>query len=91
MRSLSMLVLPFLAAFSLVFGLFYLFTAFQLVRQGFAGRAVLFGMFGIVGVGLAAGIWVARKRAGSLRSAGAAGAGAPSPGAPNAPREGPPA
>ena len=43
MRRLQLLVLPFLAAFALVFGLFYLYTAFQLVQQGYAIRAALFG------------------------------------------------
>ena len=91
MRRLSLFVLPFLAAFALVFGLFYLYTAFQLVQQGYAIRAALFGMFGVVGVGLATGIWVARKRLTSLRSATGPNAGGPGAGAPNAPRKDPPA
>jgi hypothetical protein len=78
MRRLSLLVLPFLAAFSLVFGLFYLYSAVQLAQQGFAVRAALVGVFGVVGIGLATGIWVARKRVIGGR-------------APAAPREGPPA
>jgi hypothetical protein len=81
MRRLSLLALPFLAAFSLVFGLYYLYAAFRLAQAGFVVRAALVLVFGVVGVGLATGIWVARKRVGNLRSAGA----------PNAPREGPPA
>lgn len=78
MRRLSLLVLPFLAAFSLVFGLFYLYTAFQLAQRGFPLRAALVAVFGVVGIGLATGIWVARKR-----MVGG--------GAPTAPGESPPA
>ena len=74
MRRLSLVALPFLAAFSLVFGLFYLYTAVQLAQRGFAVRAALVGVFGVVGVGLAVGIWVARKRMIGLRSAAAAAA-----------------
>lgn len=81
MRRLSLLVLPFLAAFSLVFGLFYLYSAFQLAQQGFAVRAALVGVFGVVGIALATGIWVARRRVTGVRSAAA----------PTAPQDGPPA
>jgi hypothetical protein len=91
MRRLSLFVLPFLAAFALVFGLFYLYTAFQLVQQGYAIRAVLFALFGVVGVGLATGIWVARKRLASLRAANGPDAGGPGAGAPHAARKDPPA
>jgi hypothetical protein len=80
MRRLSLLVLPFLAAFSLVFGLFYLYSAIQLAQQGFAIRAALVGVFGVVGIGLATGIWIARKRVTGGRSA-----------ATTASRDGPPA
>ena len=72
MRRLSLVALPFLAAFSLVFGLFYLYTAIQLAQRGFGVRAALVGVFGVVGIGLAVGIWVARKRMLGLRSAAAA-------------------
>ena len=81
MRRLSLVALPFLAAFALVFGLFYLYTAIQLAARGFAIRAALVGVFGVVGIGLAAGIWIARKRLMAARAA-AASAGS---------REGPPA
>ena len=91
MRRLSLFVLPFLAAFALVFGLFYLYTAFQLVQQGYAIRAVLSALFGVVGVGLATGIWVARKRLTGLRPAGGPDAGEPTAGASDAPRKDPPA
>ena len=76
MRRLSLLVLPFLAAFAMVFGLFYLYTAIRLFANGYLIRAGLVCVFGLMGVGLAVGIWVARKRAGA-------------PGAPNAPGKGP--
>ena len=79
MRRLSLVALPFLAAFSLVFGLFYLYTAIQLAQRGFGVRAALVGVFGVVGVGLAVGIWVARKRMIGLRSAAAAAAPPDSP------------
>jgi len=79
MRRLSLLVLPFLAAFAMVFGLYYLYTAIRLFSDGYKMQAALWGVFGLMGLGLAVGIWIARKRAGR---AGA-------PGAPNAPGKGP--
>ena len=64
MRRFSLVLLPFLAAFALVFGLYYLFWAYRLVRLGRAIPAALYFVFGCVGVGLAVAIWVARKRVG---------------------------
>ena len=81
MRRLSLVALPFLAAFALVFGLFYLYTAIQLASRGFAVRAALVGVFGVVGVGLAVGIWTARRRVTAMRSGAT----------PTAPGDGPPA
>lgn len=75
MRRLSLIFLPFLAAFALVFGLYYLYAAYKLVQLGRVVAAALMFVFGVVGVGLAVGIWVARKRVG----------GGPSGGAPQAP------
>jgi hypothetical protein len=71
MRRLSLLALPFLAAFAMIFGLYNLYTAFQLLRSGYVVRGALVGVFGLVGVGLAAAIWVARRRVLGPRSAGA--------------------
>jgi hypothetical protein len=68
------MLLPFLAAFALVFGLYYLYAAVRLVQLGQGVRAALVGVFGVMGVGLAAAIWVARKRVRSHRSTGAANA-----------------
>lgn len=79
MRRLSLVFLPFLAAFALVFGLFYLYRAFRIAQDGQVVPAALMGVFGLTGVGLATAIWLARKRVGSARSAGA----------PNAPDDGP--
>ena len=62
MRRLSLVMLPFLAAFALVFGLYYLYAAVKLVQVGQTVRAGLVFVFGVVGVALAVGIWVARKR-----------------------------
>ena len=64
MRRFSLILLPFLAAFALVFGLYYLFGAYQLVRLGRTVPAALYFVFGCVGVGLAVAIWVSRKRVG---------------------------
>jgi hypothetical protein len=55
-------MLPFLAAFALVFGLYHLYAAVRLVQAGYTLRAGLVFVFGAVGVALAVGIWVARKR-----------------------------
>lgn len=77
MRRLSLILLPFLAAFALVFGLYYLYAAIKLVQRGATVSAGLVFVFGLVGVGLAAAIWVARKRVGR------------SPGAPHASSGGP--
>jgi hypothetical protein len=74
MRRLSLIFLPFLAAFALVFGLYYLYAAYKLVQLGRAVPAALMFVFGVVGVGLAVGIWVARRRVGGMRSGGAASA-----------------
>lgn len=62
MRRLSLIFLPFLAAFALVFGLYYLYAAYRLVQLGRGVSAGLVFVFGVMGVGLAAAIWVARKR-----------------------------
>lgn len=62
MRRFSLVLLPFLAAFALVFGLYYLYGAFRLFQNGRSVPAALWCLFGLMGVGLAAAIWVARKR-----------------------------
>ena len=62
MRRLSLIFLPFLAAFALVFGLYHLYLAVRLVQAGRAVHAALIFVFGAVGVALAVGIWVARRR-----------------------------
>jgi hypothetical protein len=64
MRRLSLVLLPFLAAFALVFGVNYLYAAFKLFQLGRTVPAALYFVFGCVGVALAVGIWVARKRVG---------------------------
>lgn len=63
MRRLSLILLPFLAAFALVFGLYYLYAAIRLLQLGRVVPAGLFFLFGLMGVGLAVAIWMARKRA----------------------------
>jgi len=68
MRRLSLALLPFLSAFSLVFGLYYLYAAVRLMQMGRSMHAALVFLFGIVGVALAVGIWVARKRVRALTS-----------------------
>lgn len=64
MRRISLVFLPFLAAFALVFGLHYLYTAYKLIQLGRMVPAALVFVFGCVGIGLAVGIWRARKRVG---------------------------
>ena len=64
MRRFSLMLLPFLAAFALVFGLYYVFGAYQLIRLGRPVPAALYFVFGCMGVGLSVAIWVARKRVG---------------------------
>ena len=64
MRRFSLILLPFLAAFALVFGLYYLFAAYQLMQLDRPVPAALYFVFGYVGVGLAVAIWVSRKRVG---------------------------
>lgn len=64
MRRLSLVLLPFLAAFALVFGVNYLYSAYKLFQLGRTVPAALVFVFGCVGVGLAVAIWVARKRVG---------------------------
>jgi hypothetical protein len=64
MRRFSLVLLPFLAAFALVFGLYYLFAAYRLVQLGRVVPAALYFVFGCMGLGLAVAIWVARKRVG---------------------------
>ena len=70
MRRLSLLALPFLAAFALVFGLFFVYRAYLLAQAGQSVPAALVFLFGVTGVGLAVGIWMARKHMGG-RSGGA--------------------
>ena len=82
MRRLSLALVPFLAAFALVFGLYYLYAAFRLIQLGRTVPAALVFLFGVMGVGLSIGIWVARRR---MRGIGA-GAGASA-----APQQRPPA
>ena len=79
MRRYTLLFLPFLAAFALLFGLYHLYLALQLIQQGFAMRGALVALFGLVGVALAAAIWISRRR---LRAA-------PPAGTPGAPGKGP--
>ena len=74
MRRHSLLLLPFMSAFALIFGIFNLYNALQIQRGGYMMRGALVCVFGLVGVGLAVAIWVARRRV----------LGAPSAGAPNA-------
>lgn len=64
MRRFSLVLLRFLAAFALVFGLYYLFAAYRLVQLGRVVPAALCFVFGCTGLGLAVAIWVARKRVG---------------------------
>jgi len=79
MRRFTLMLMPFLAAFALLFGLYHLYLALQLLQNGFAVRGALVAVFGLVGVALAVGIWVTRRR---LRTA-------PPAGTPGAPGEGP--
>jgi hypothetical protein len=74
MRRLSLLALPFLAAFALVFGLFFIYRGYMLAQAGQTVGAALVFLFGATGVGLAVAIWMARKHVGGS-----------SRGAPNAP------
>jgi predicted Zn-dependent protease len=73
MRRLSILVLPFLAAFALVFGLFFVYRGYLLAQAGQNVSAALVFLFGVTGVGLAVAIWMARKHMGG-RSGGASNA-----------------
>lgn len=73
MRRLSILALPFLAAFALVFGLFFVYRGYMLAQAGQTASAVLVFLFGVTGVGLAVAIWMARKQMGA-RSGGASNA-----------------
>lgn len=78
MRRLSLFLLPFLAAFALMFGLYYLYIAFQMIQSGRMGVGVgLVTLFGLMGVGLAVAIWVARKRVGRDGNAPNASSGGP--------------
>ena len=74
MRRLSLTLLPFLSAFAFVFGLYYLYAAFRLVQLGRVVPAALVFLFGVMGVGLAAGIWVARRRMRGMPATGTPGA-----------------
>jgi hypothetical protein len=78
MRRLSLLALPFLAAFALVFGLFFMYRAYGLAQIGQPIGAALVFLFGVTGVGLAVGIWMARKRVGAGRGSPNASSGRPS-------------
>lgn len=62
MRRLSLALLPFLSAFALIFGLYYVYAAYRLAQIGRTMPATLMFLFGVMGVGLAVGIWVARRR-----------------------------
>jgi len=62
MRRLSLILLPFLAAFAFVFGLYYLYAAFKLVQLGRTVPAGLVFLFGLMGIGLSVAIWMARRR-----------------------------
>ena len=64
MRRLSLVLLPFLAAFAMVFGLYYVYAAYRLMQLGRTMSAALVLLFGLMGVALAVAIWVARKRVG---------------------------
>jgi predicted PurR-regulated permease PerM len=77
MRRLSLIFLPFLAAFALVFGLYYLYAAYRLVQMGRVMSAGLVFVFGVMGVGLAVGIWIARKRVGGRGGSTPASSGKP--------------
>lgn len=63
MRRLSLVLLPFLSAFALVFGLSYLWRGIVLVRNGQTAAAGLSLVFGVVGIALAVSLWMTRKRA----------------------------
>ena len=63
MRRLSLVLLPFLAAFALVFGMSYLWRGVILLRNGQMLPAGLMLVFGVVGIALAVSLWVTRKRA----------------------------
>ena len=67
MRRLSLILLPFLAAFAMIFGLYNVYIAYRLVQRGVTIPAALILVFGLVGIGLAVAIWVARKRFGRSR------------------------
>jgi uncharacterized membrane protein HdeD (DUF308 family) len=69
MRRLSLVLLPFLSAFALVFGLSYLWRGIILVRNGQTVAAGLFLVFGVVGIALAVSLWMTRKRARSTSNA----------------------
>ncbi len=56
------MMLPFLAAFALVFGLYHLYLAYLSLKDGKAVWAAMLCLFGLVGVGLSVGIWIARRR-----------------------------
>ncbi|HUQ84585.1 MAG TPA: hypothetical protein VM076_25750 [Gemmatimonadaceae bacterium] len=62
MRRFYLVALPFLAAFAAVFGLYHVYRAFLYVQYRQLIPAVMFGVFGLTGIGLAVAIWVARKR-----------------------------
>ena len=63
MRRLSLILLPFLSAFALVFGGFHLYAGFRVMQTGRTGPAMLLMAFGLVGIGLAVAIWIVRRRA----------------------------
>lgn len=62
MRRLSLIATPFLAAFALVFGLYHVYASFRYIQGGNTVGGLMLGVFGIVGIGLAVGIWIARRR-----------------------------
>ena len=63
MRRLSLVLMPFLAAFALVFGMSYLWRGVIYMRNGAMVPAGLSLVFGVVGIALAVSLWVTRKRA----------------------------
>ena len=64
---LLLVLMPFLAAFTACFGLFYLWGAVLGARQGNVPYAVLSAVMGIAGLALAATLWRTWRR---VRAAG---------------------
>jgi hypothetical protein len=62
MRRFSLILLPIIAAFAFMFGLYYLYAAFKLIQLGRTVPAGVVFLFGLMGVGLSVAIWMARRR-----------------------------